>query len=217
MDFASKIIRLVPLAAGLFIAATSLAAAQPDPDKPVTPPDSYRVVMENDRVRMIEVHIKAHSKVNVDSPANRERFLYMLSDGALILAPPGKTPYEFAMHAGETAVFPAVSPTVENDTDSAVRALMVEIKQPMRTEAASRTRGKGRHAGKGRSRTTVVVRSRGKARHAVVSRTPKSAAKASSARTAAPRTAAKGSQPLNLGKANAKSKKVSGKSKGSNS
>jgi len=46
----------------------------------------------HDRVRMIEVHIKAHSKVNVDSPANRERFLYMLSDGALILAPPGKTP-----------------------------------------------------------------------------------------------------------------------------
>ena len=41
----------------------------------------------------------------------------MLSDGALVLAPPGKTPYEFALHAGETAVFPAVSPTVENDTD----------------------------------------------------------------------------------------------------
>ena len=92
MNFASQLIRLVPLAAAAFAAATSLAAAQPDPEKPVTPPDSYRVVMENDRVRMIEVHIKAHSKVNVDSPANRERFLYMLSDGALILAPPGKTP-----------------------------------------------------------------------------------------------------------------------------
>ena len=88
MNLALQLVRLTPLAAGLFVAATSLAVAQPDPDKPVTPPDSYRVVMENDRVRMIEVHIKAHSKVNVDSPANRERFLYMLSDGALILAPP---------------------------------------------------------------------------------------------------------------------------------
>ena len=42
------------------------AAAQADPEKPVTPPDSYRVVMENDRVRMIEIHIKPHSKVNVE-------------------------------------------------------------------------------------------------------------------------------------------------------
>src|SRR3954454_16852900 len=148
MNFVSRLIRLMPLAALAFVAAASLAAAQPDPDKPVTPPDSYRVVMENDRMRMIEVHIKAHSKVNVDSPANRERFLYMLSDGALILAPPGKTPYEFALHAGETAVFSAVSPVVENDTISAVRALMVEIKQPMRTEVSSRSGGRVRYPGK---------------------------------------------------------------------
>src|SRR4029079_7454507 len=154
------LLRLALLPAAAFLALASSAVAQTqstaDPERPVTPPDSYRVVMENERVRIIEVHIKAHSKVNVDSPANRDRFLYMLSDGALILAPPGKTPYEFALHAGETAVFPAVSPTVENDTDSAVRALMVEIKQPMRTEVASKTRG-GRHA-RGKSRARVVVR-----------------------------------------------------------
>ena len=80
----------------------------------------------------VEIHIKARSKVNVDSPASRDRFLYMLSDGALVLAPPGRKPYEFALQAGETAVFPAVSPTVENDTDSPVRALMVEVKTPVR-------------------------------------------------------------------------------------
>ena len=171
--------------------------------------------MENNRMRMIEVHIKAHSKVNVDSPANRERFLYMLSDGALILAPPGKTPYEFALHAGETAVFPAVSPVVENDTNSAVRALMVEIKQSMRTEVASKSRGKAkaRYAGKGKSRT-VVVRVRGDAKQIVVTRVPsRSAAKVSSARTMAPKktvavkttavsSVAKANQPLNLSKAN---------------
>ena len=72
MNFVSQLVRLVPLAAGAFLAATSLAAAQADPEKPVTPPDSYRVVMENDRMRMIEVHIKPHSKVHVDSPANRD-------------------------------------------------------------------------------------------------------------------------------------------------
>jgi hypothetical protein len=219
MNFVSQLVRLVPLAAGVFVAATSLAAAQADPEKPVTPPDSYRVVMENDRMRMIEVLIKAHSKVHVDSPANRDRFLYMLTDGALVLAPPGKTPYEFALHAGETAVFPAVSPVVENDTNSAVRALMVEIKHPMRSEAASRTGGKGRYAGKGKSRTTVVMRSKGKTKQIAVSRTSsKSAAKASSARKPVAATPSSGTQPLNLSKANnAKAKKISGKSKGSSS
>ena len=229
MNFVSRFLRLVWLTAGALVAASSLAMAQPDPEKPVTAPDSYRVVMENDRVRIIEVHIKAHSKVNVDSPANRERFLYMLSDGALILAPPGKTPYEFALHAGETAVFPAVSPVVENDTNSAVRALMVEIKQPMRTEVASRSGGRSRYAGKGKSRT-AVVRVRGNGKQIVVSRAPaKSAARVSSARTSAPKKTAavkttpaasvpKGNQPLNLSKASgAKPKKISGKSKGSSS
>ena len=110
MAMVSSMTRLVALAGALF-GATPITLAQ-DKDKPVTPPDSYRVVMENDRVRMIEININPHSKINVESQAGRERFLYMLSDGALILAPPGKAPYEFALHAGETAVFPAVSPTV---------------------------------------------------------------------------------------------------------
>jgi len=217
MNFVSQLARLLPLTAGAFLAATSLAAAQADPERPVTPPDSYRVVMENDRMRMIEVHIKPHSKVLVDSPANRDRFLYMLSDGALILAPPGKTPYEFALHAGETAVFPAVSPVVENDTNVAVRALMVEIKQPMRSEAVSKSRGKTRYAAKGKSRTTVV-RIRGNARHIVVSRSPaKSAARTAAPRAAAPKTASTsgGAKPLNLNRTN--KPKVSGKSRGSSS
>ena len=219
MNFVSQLVRIVPLAAGALLAVTSYAAAQADPEKPVTPPDSYRVVMENDRMRMIEVHIKPRSKVHVDSPANRDRFLYMLTDGALVLAPPGKTPYEFALHAGETAVFPAVSPVVENDTNQAVRALMVEIKQPMRSEAVSKSRGKARYAAKGKSRTTLV-RVRGRGKQIVVSRTSSSSAvRASSPRaaTAKPASSLSGPKPLNLGKTNNVKPKVSGKSRGSSS
>ena len=212
MDVILKLTRLVPLIAGALIAATSLAAAQADPERPVTPPDSYRVVMENDRVRMIEIHVKPRSKVNVDSPAERERFLYMLSDGALILAPPGKTPYEFALHAGETAVFPAVSPTVENDTDSAVRALMVEVKQPMRSRAvAGKGKAKWRYVGKGKSRSKVAVRARAGSKQASRGRKPQ-------ASTARSRSSASANAPLNLKKSNVKpARKVTGKSKGSSS
>ena len=220
MNFASQFVRLVPLAAVALAAATSLAAAQPDPDKPVTPPDSYRVVMENDRVRMIEVHIKAHSKVNVDSPAGRDRFLYMLSDGALVLTPPGKTPYEFALHAGETAVFPALSPVVENDTDAPVRALMVEVKEGGgRTVASARLKGK--HAGKRGARGKFAAKSSGRSKPAKAAKTTsksKQVAKPSKPQAAA-RTSTQSTvkPPLNLSKANARPTKKAGRSRGSDS
>jgi hypothetical protein len=199
--------RLVALAVALF-GATSIAFAQ-DKDRPVTPPDSYRVVMENERVRMIEININPHSKINVDSQSGRERFLYMLTDGALILAPPGKAPYEFALHAGETAVFPAVSPTVENDTDSSVRALMVEMKEPARATAVA-GKGKGRQLARGKTRGKSAARGPGKSksRQATKSRKPKAV---SAGRPSA------GPAPLNLRKAASRpGRKVSGKSKGKN-
>jgi hypothetical protein len=211
MDVILKLTRVVALIACALIGATSFAAAQADPERPVTPPDSYRIVMENDRVRMIEIHVKPHSKVNVDSPAGRERFLYMLSDGALILAPPGKTPYEFALHAGETAVFPAVSPTVANDTNSAVRALMVEVKQPMRsTPVAGKAKGGWKYASKGKWRKVAAAKSRSSVK-VTRSRKPQASVARIESKPAA-------NAPLNLRKANVKpAKKISGKSKANSS
>lgn len=210
---------LLPAAALLALASGAVAQTQStaDPERPVTAPDSYRVVMENERVRIIEVHIKAHSKVNVDSPPGRDRFLYMLSDGALILAAPGKAPYEFALHAGETAVFPAVSPLVENDTDAPVRALMVEIKDGGRKVASARLKGK--YAGKRGARGKFAARSSGN-KASGKSKSMKSAKATSKSKQVAksrkPQAAAKSIRPpLNLSRANAKpSKKVTGRSRG---
>ncbi|HMK78156.1 MAG TPA: hypothetical protein VK438_00835 [Xanthobacteraceae bacterium] len=206
--------RLALLAASMLIGISAAAFAQStaDPEKPVTAPDSYRVVMENERVRIMEIHIRAHSKIEVDSPQNRERFLYMLSDGALILAPPGKTPYEFALHAGETAVFPAVSQTVENDTDTPVRALLVEVKEADRTVVASRPKGRLRigHGAHGK----LAVRQGGKPKG-----TKSAASKSKGARIK--RLAKAKSKvvkpPLNLIKAATRpaKKKVTGKSRAS--
>ena len=221
------LLRLALLPAAAFLALASSAVAQTqstaDPERPVTPPDSYRVVMENERVRIIEVHIKAHSKVNVDSPAGRDRFLYMLSDGALVLAPPGKTPYEFALHAGETAVFPAISPVVENDTDSPVRALMVEIKDGGRTVASARLKGKyaGRHGARGKfAAKSLGNKSSGKSKSVKVAKATSSKSKqvAKVSRSSTPSAAASSVKPpLNLSKANAKPTKKAGRTRGSDS
>jgi hypothetical protein len=171
MRLVFSIARSLSLAALTLLGATALAAAQSPPtaqsptaepsEKPVTPPNGTRVLMENDRVRMIEFHIRPRAKLNVEAPADRERFLYMLTDGALVLAPPGKAPYEFALHAGETVLFPAISPTVENDSDQPVRALMIELKQPTRA-AASEPRGKRRHAKAAKGKPKESAKKRGK-------------------------------------------------------
>jgi hypothetical protein len=194
---------LAAFAAGAANAQTAVSAqpssgALADPERPVTAPDSYRVVMENDRVRMIEVHVKPRSRVNVESPAERERFLYMLTDGALVLAAPGKTPYEFALQAGETAVFPAVSPVVQNDTDQPVRALMVEVKSGGRVAAAAR--GKGGKVAKGKGRTKVAAKS-GSRKAATTS------SRAKTKQAAKPRKKSAVSAPLNLRNANLSKKR----------
>ena len=209
--------RLAPII-GALIAMTATAAAQADPEKPVTPPNSYRVVMENDRVRIIEVHIKARSKVEVETPPGRDRFLYMLSDGALILSQPGKTPYEFALNAGETAVFPAVTPYVENDTDAPVRALMVEVKSgggsrvaagggKLRGKYAAKRGSQGRMVARAVSRSKVTTRSR--ASRSVTPRA-RQAAPARAKPQAAVSTGVK--PPLNLSRAAAQpARKVTGR------
>jgi len=197
------ITRLALLGVAMLLGAASASAqtaasarlpsgATADPERPVTAPDSYRVVMENDRVRMIEVHVKPRSRVNVESPAERERFLYMLTDGALVLAAPGKTPYEFALQAGETAVFPAVSPVVQNDTDQPVRALMVEVKSGGRAVAG--VRGKSSKFAKGKSRTKVAAKS--------ALRKAAAPSRAKSKQAAKPRKKSAVSGPLNLRNAN---------------
>jgi hypothetical protein len=211
MAMVSTMTRLVALASA-FYGATPIALAQ-DKDKPVTPPDSYRVVMENERVRMIEININPHSKINVESQVGRERFLYMLSDGALILAAPGKAPYEFALHAGETAVFPALSPTVENDTDSAVRALMVEMKEPVRSVAVA-GKPKGRHFARGKTRAKSFAKVAGKPKLRQVA---KGSAKSRKPKAAVAKTSA-GPAPLNLRKAASRpARKISSKNRGNNS
>jgi hypothetical protein len=152
------------LAVLMLVAATLTAAAQqaaPASERPVTAPDSTRIVMENERVRIIEFHVRARSKVNVEAPAGRERFLYMLTDGALVLAPPGRAPYEFVLHAGESIVFPAVSPTVENASDQAVRAMLIELKQPTRVVSTDRRGKRTAKPGK-RGPKKAVTKKRGK-------------------------------------------------------
>jgi beta-alanine degradation protein BauB len=108
-------------------------AAQAQNSKPDNP-DAPKVLLENEQVRVLEVRFKAGGKADILNHPNR--FIYALSDGALLFSPPGKTPYELSFKTGEALWLPAQQIATRNEGDKDVRALVVELKE------VSRGRGK---------------------------------------------------------------------------
>ena len=82
----------------------------------------------------------------------------MLTDGALVFKPGGRTPYEMTFKAGEAFSLPAQSRALENDSDKDVRVLVVELKQPVRSASAA-PRGK-RVAAKGKRKPRAAATQR---------------------------------------------------------
>src|SRR5215210_9104879 len=111
--------------------------------------DNAKTLLQNERVRVIEVSFKPGAKTSAVSQPNR--FLYALTDGALVFAPPGKTPYELSFKAGEAIWLPSQPMATDNDSGKEVRALVVEFKDSGRSAAG----GKARAGKAGRSRGKV--------------------------------------------------------------
>ena len=111
-------------------------------------PTIYKKVLENDRMRVLEGNFKRGAKIGAHS--HPDHLLYVLTDGALVFKPGGRTPYEMTFKAGEAFSLPAQTRALENDSDKDVRVLVVELKQPVRTASAP-PRGK-RAAAKGKGK-----------------------------------------------------------------
>ena len=102
--------------------------------------DTAKVLLENEQVRVIEMRFKPG--VKLDTLSHPNRFIYGLSDGALLFSPPGRTPYELSFKAGEALWLPAQAMATQNEGDKEVRALVVELKD---------VRAKGKRAPAGRA------------------------------------------------------------------
>jgi hypothetical protein len=122
--------------------ALTIGAAQAQTVKP--PGTDSKPLLENERMRVIEVLFKPRSKTTTLSHPNR--FVYALTDGSLVFSPPGKTPYELSFKAGEALWLPAEAMVTENDGDKEVRTLVVELKEGARP--AVKVAAKGKHKGK---------------------------------------------------------------------
>src|SRR4051812_15875081 len=106
--------------------------------------EAAKTLLQNERVKVMELSFKPGAKTTTVSQPNR--FLYALTDGALVFSPPGKTPYELSFKAGEAIWLPSQQMATENDSGKEVRALVVEFKDGGGRAVASS--GGGKKAGK---------------------------------------------------------------------
>jgi len=102
-----------------------------------------KVLLENEQVRVLEMRFPAGAKLDTLSQPNR--FIYGLSDGALLFSPPGRTPYELSFKAGEALWLPAAAMGTKNEGDKEIRALVVELKD---------IRTKGKRSGPAKAKTS---------------------------------------------------------------
>jgi quercetin dioxygenase-like cupin family protein len=139
------------------VLALTFGSAQAQTTK--SPGTDSKPLLENERMRVMEMSFKPGAKTSTLSHPNR--FVYALTDGSLVFSPPGKRPYELTFKAGEALWLPAEATATENDGDKEVRALVVEFKEgahPTKVAAKSKARSKI----KARGGNTKVVASKGK-------------------------------------------------------
>lgn len=112
--------------------------------RPAEPENGPRL-LENEQIKVRELRLKAGAKTASQSFPNT--FLYALTDGAVVFAPPGRTPYELTFKTGEALWLSAQQAAMANETGKDIRALLVEIKQrPVAAAKGKAKSGKGSKA-----------------------------------------------------------------------
>ncbi len=90
-------------------------------------PDIYKVLLENDRVRVADILFKPGDKIAIHS--HPDHLLYILSPGKIKLSYEDGSAKEVDAKAGDTLWIPAESHASENVGATEFHALIVELKQ----------------------------------------------------------------------------------------
>ncbi len=116
-----KTIILIPL-----LSAVCIAASAQDPVK--MSPQYYKVLLENDQVRVLEYRLKPGEKEPMHShPAG---VVYVLSGGTLKFSYPDGRTEEKAGTTGETIWRDPVAHAVENTGKTEAHAIAIDLKTP---------------------------------------------------------------------------------------
>ena len=97
------------------------------PDALQAAPDVYKLLMENDRVRVLDVRIKPGEKTKMHS--HPDRVVYVLSDHRLKFTSADGQNKELELKAGQVLWIEAGSHTTENTGKTEAHNLAVELKE----------------------------------------------------------------------------------------
>jgi quercetin dioxygenase-like cupin family protein len=104
--------------------AVSLAVAQ---DPMQVGPTIYKLLFENERVRVFEVHFKPGEKIALHS--HPDHVVYVFGDGKLKLSSPDGKSVEVGLKAGQTLWIPAETHAAENVGSTDAHSLVVDLKE----------------------------------------------------------------------------------------
>ncbi len=89
-------------------------------------PHAYKVLFENERVRLLEVSMEPGSSTAMHS--HPDNLVYILSDGKYAFTDPLGESAEFAVSPGDVFWMEATDHATDNVGDTTIRALMFEPK-----------------------------------------------------------------------------------------
>ncbi len=116
-------IMVVLVAAMMLVFVTKTSMAQ---DVMKIVPESYKVLLENDRVRVLEYRIKPGKKHAMHS--HPDSLVYVLTPGKFkFILPDGKT-FDRELNAGEVLFFEAKTEAHENVGSTEAHGLLIELK-----------------------------------------------------------------------------------------
>lgn len=119
--------RRIILAVVCLTTAGCLVAAMPRPQDPMqAAPGNFKVLLENDRVRVLDFHGKAGEKVPMHSHPSYVSYLISGSGKTKFTSPDGKTT-ETEARAGQATWHDAE--THSSEASTTVHALLVELKK----------------------------------------------------------------------------------------
>jgi beta-alanine degradation protein BauB len=98
------------------------------PDPAIAAADVYKLLLENDRVRVFDVRFKPGQKAVMHR--HPDHIIYVLSDGKLKLTLPDGTSQEIPLKAGQTLWIGAGPHATENVGTTEAHNLAIELKEP---------------------------------------------------------------------------------------
>ena len=92
-------------------------------------PHVYKFAFENERVRVMNLDLKPGDKIATHS--HPDHFVYVLSGGKLLLSYPDGSTKDFEGKAGDVIWINAETHAAENVGDTELKAVIVELKNPV--------------------------------------------------------------------------------------